>query len=204
MNTSDSPSDAAGSVDRFQAAFAEYLRWNQRGQGPLTADRGQKVRIALVLAFKGISPSEGEIRSEVAARGFAIKRRKNKSGRTLTVEEEMKARIRSRRFLSASFVTPGWRKSSNEDEGVSGRFTALNRGGKTIGSVLVKAGRDEPAPRVSISSILAGVIEQDRRRDIVDHVLSDQAADMAVYVQRKHAEFIAARLVGDFRTTISI
>lgn len=198
---SSPPADTA-ELEAFQASLAEYSIWNGRGQGPLTEDRGQKVRIALIGAFREISPSAAELTSEITSRRFAIRRRKTRAGRTLTVNEEIKARLRSRRFLAASFVMPGW-KRLGEDEGQSGRFTARTRAQKMIGSALVRTATGNPAPSVDLTSILTGAVVQSRRRQLTAGVLRAQAADMAVYVARKHREWMASRLIGDFRTTIS-
>ena len=194
---------SAASFGAFEKALGDYLVWNKRGQGPLIEDRGHKIRLALFRAYRDIAPSADRIRAEVALLGYAIRRRLGKSGQPLTVAQEIRARVRSRNWLAASFTVPGWKRLP-EGKGQTGRFVARTRAATEIGSVLVRTQEGEESPRVSLLSDLEGALAQSRRRGIVAGVLTDQAADMAVYVARKHREWISRQLAGDYTAVITV
>lgn len=197
------PDSAALGLAKFQAAFDDYLQWNTRDQGFLIEDRGQKVRLALLAEFRDRSPSPEELRAEVSALGYAIHRRKNRAGRRLTPDQEISARLRSRRFLAASFVLKDWRRLK-DGEGQSGRFVARTRAQTEIGNALVRTASGETSPRVSLTSFLEGAVAQAREHQILSRVLSAQADDMAVYAARKHREYLARNFAQTTDISISV
>lgn len=191
------------SLVAFEQSFSDYLRFNKREQGPLIEDRGHKVRFALFKAFRDISPSAETIRHEAAARGWRLLRRPGADGEPLTPEREIRARIRSRRFLALSFILRDWKRPA-EGRGQSGRFAARTRAATEIGSAIVRTAVGEESPRVALSSYLEGAVAQSRRRGIVATVLTEQAQDMAVYVRRKHAERLRDHFAREFRATLNV
>lgn len=201
----------ADAMAEFNAAFARYLVWCKKDQGPAIEDRGQKVRLALYQQFRAVAKTPAQLRAEIAALGYAVKRRAlskediaaqrsafglygNHAGAKLKwsdtvvdTETEIKARIKSLRFLSVSFLFRSWRSAQ---DGQSNRFVATSRAHKQIGSALVRTEEGNENPSVSLTSLLAGAVEQNRKRNIAGAVLRDQAADMAGYIARKHQEYL--------------
>ena len=200
--------DATGTIDttaldRFNSVFTEYLQWNQRGQGPLVADRGKKVSVALYKLYrKQAEPNKAALREKIFARsGYKLKRRlrRDDSGKHISWEQEIGLRSSGVAVLATSWLHVRWRSNN-----AVGRYLRVNRRRRRMGEALVDAAEGNARPSVKLISYLQGVIALNQERALVAQTLHYQAADMAVYVQRKHAEFLANRLVGDFRTTISI
>ena len=172
-------------LQAFNEAFHAYIVWNKRDAGFLVEDRGRKVRFELWKQFSAIAATKDGLRAELVALGYRFKRRKGPDGKTLTPEQEIRARLASRKFLSASFIFGEWGLSRT---GTTGKFTSLSRARGIIGAAIVNTARGTEAPFVALTSYLEGVVTQNRRRGIVDKALRRQAADMAVYCARKHQE----------------
>lgn len=200
-------------IEEFERSFASYQVWAKKEQGPLIEDRGRKVRMELYKLFRGIAQSPAQLRAEIAGRGYAVRRRADESLTALypaaaavgavpriSMEDEIRARVRSLRFLSVSFIIRGWRSAT---EGQSGRFSARTRAKQEIGSALVRTAKGETAPFVSLTSLLEGAVVQNRQRLLADQALFKQAADMAEYVRRKHVEKLAGLFREPFNAAIS-
>lgn len=177
--------DASNPVRAFQQALRAYARYNQRQLGPLIESRARRMRFALYRQFKAIAPSPQRIHTEAASRGYAIRRRKERSGRTLTTDQELAARKRSRGWLSASWIHRQW---VNRQSGQSGTFKALGRTGGTIGLAQVRTALGQPNPAVRLTSLLAGAAIQNQRRALVSAALHSQIADLRAYTARKQRQ----------------
>jgi hypothetical protein len=190
-------------LDTFNARFAEYLQWNERGQGPLIADRGKKVSIAIYKLYRQqAEPNKAALRAKIAAEaGYRLRRRarRDDSGKAVSWRDEIGLRASGNAVLATSWLHDRWRSNN-----AVGRFLRTNRRRRLIGSADVDAAEGNANPSVRLTSYLAGAIALNQERALVSQALFYQAADMAVYIERKHAEFLARRLVGDFRTTIEI
>lgn len=190
-------------ADKFQRALAEYSVWASRRGGALIEDRARKVRFGLYKRFRAIAKTPAELREEIAGLGYAIRRRAGGSGksgaagRTLDTESEIRARIRSLKFLSVSFLFREWRTAP---AGRDRRYVARTREAATIGAAALRTASGRTAPYAQLTSLLEGAVEQNRQRRIVDAELNAQAADMAAYVARKHRE----QLQRAFRTTYAV
>lgn len=195
--------DGLAGLPIFEERLGEYLQWNQRGQGQLIADRGKKVSIAIYKIYrKQAEPNKAALRAKIFAQeGYTIKRRlrRDTSGKHISWADEIGLRASGVSVLATSWLQSRW--SSNQAQG---RFLRTNRRRRIIGSADVDAGPDNPNPSVRLTSYLAGAVALNQERALISQALSEQAADMAVYIERKHAEFIATRLVGDFRSVIEI
>jgi len=191
--------NAPDAAEQFQIALRDYALFTGRQQGPLIEDRARKVRFELFRGFKAIAKNAASLKAEIASLGYAIKRRVDGAlaaeypfaaavGAVPRVsnEEEIKLRVRSLRFLSVSFLIKGWKSSA--DKGQQARFDALNRAGVKIGSAHVDTAVGKTNPFVSLTSLLAGVVDQNQKRNIADRALAAQARDMNVYLERKHDE----------------
>jgi hypothetical protein len=203
-------SDTTG-LDQFHAALGSYMVWTKKSQGAAIEDRAKKVRYSLYKEFRAISRSASSLRTELQGKGFAIKRRTDpeaalaaaSAGGTapvISVEDEIKARIRSLRYLSVSWLFPGWRGAA---KGQSARFVSRNRSKQQIGSALLKTAEGTESPYVGLTSFLEGVVAQDSQRRLADRALRSQAADMQAYIARKHQEKLAALFREPFAATIS-
>jgi hypothetical protein len=185
-------------LDEFNAALSRYLIWTSKGQGPATEDRARKVRFELFRVFRKIALTPAKLRGEISALDFEFRRRLDpKTGKALSPEKEVAARIRSLRFLSISWLFTAWK---TRREGQSARYTATARGQKTIGEAIVNTSVGTASPYVELASFLEGVLAQNRERNLIDAALRNQSADMAVYIARKHAEF----LQGTFKKTYAV
>ena len=191
--------------EAFQASLSEYLRWNTREQGPLIEDRGRKVSIAIFKEYREIAAPSGKVLRQIifSETGYRLKRGINtfgpREGKRRTYAEELSARASGNAVLAASWLHRRWRSNQSK-----GRFLVPNRRGKALGEAIVNAAEGQANPTVTLISYVEGALVVNRERAIIDKVLVDQAEDMAVYVARKHREFIAKRLIGDFRTTLSV
>ena len=186
---------SSDSLDQFDRALEEYLRYNRRETGPLIENRAKKIQWELYRSFKAIAPSRDKIEQEAAARGYAIRRRMGADGKRLSVKRELALRKRSIGYLSVSYLFRAWRTNR---EGQNGSFSANSRRNKRIGEVLVRTSKGERKPMVKLTSFLQGVLIQNRQRRIVDKALNAQAADMKLYVQRKQQEALKRTIAGLF------
>jgi hypothetical protein len=177
--------DAANQVRSFQRTLQAYARYNRQELGPLIESRAQRMRYELYRQFRAIAPTKDKIEQDVAGRGYAIRRRKGKDGRTLSVKQEIAARKRSIGWLGASWIFREWRRRR---DGQSGNFRALSRGRAVIGASIVRTAKGERNPRVRLQSFLEGAMVQNRERSIVDKALAAQVADMRRYIARKQRE----------------
>lgn len=180
MNT-----ESAKDVRNFQQVLREYARYNKRQLGPLIESRAKRIRFELYRQFKAIAPSKERIEQEAVSRNYAIRRRKNKSGKTLSVKQEIAARKRSIGWLSASWIIREWR---SKRDGQNGFFKALSRAKTTIGSAVVRTAKSQRHPRVKLTSYLSGVMIQNQRRGLVSKAYRAQIADMRTYISRKQRE----------------
>jgi len=177
--------DAASEVRAFQKVLREYTRYNQRDLGPLIESRAKRLRFELYRQFKAIAPSKERIEQEAAARGYAIRRRKGKSGKTLTVKQELAARKRSIGWLSASWIFREWKAKR---DGQTGYYKALSRAKTAIGGAIVRTAKGQRNPSVRLTSYLSGVMVQNQRRGLVAKAMQAQVADMRRYIARKQKE----------------
>lgn len=200
-------------LDEFNRVFGSYVVWASKDQGPLIEDRGRKVRLELFKLFKGIARTPGQLRAEIASLGYSIRRRADGelakdypaaaavgAVPRISTEEEIKARIRSLRFLSVSFLIKGWKAAA---DGQSGRFSARSRAQAEIGSALVRTAKGTAEPFVSLTSLLEGAVTQNRERGLADRALVNQASDMATYIARKHQEKLANLFRAPLQAAIS-
>jgi len=177
--------DAARNVRAFQKVLQEYARYNQRDLGPLIEGRAKRLRFELYRQFKAIAPSRERIEQEAAGRNYAIRRRKSKTGQTLSVRQEIAARKRSIGWLSASWIFREWK---SKRDGQSGFFKALSRAKTAIGSAIVRTAKGQRGPSVRLTSYLSGVMIQNQRRYLVSKAMRAQVADMRGYIARKQKE----------------
>ena len=177
--------DASKNVRAFQKALQEYARFNQRDLGPLIEGRAKRLRFELYRQFRAIAPSKRRIEQEAASRGYAIRRRKGKSGKTLSVKQELAARKRSIGWLSASWIFREWK---SKRDGQSGFFKAMSRAKTAIGAAIVRTARGQRSPSVRLTSYLSGVMVQNQRRGLVSKAMQAQVADMRGYIARKQKE----------------
>jgi len=177
--------DAAKDVQAFHRVLREYARHNQRDLGPLIESRAKRLRFELYRQFKAIAPSKERIENEAAARGYAIRRRKGKGGKTLSTKQELAARKRSIGWLSASWIFREWK---SRREGQIGFFRALSRAKRAIGSAIVRTAKGQRNPSVRLTSYLSGVMIQNQRRALVSRAMQAQVADMRTYIARKQKE----------------
>jgi hypothetical protein len=177
--------DAARDVRAFQRTLREYTRYNQRELGPLIESRAKRLRFELYRQFKAIAPSKERIEQEAAARSYAIRRRKNRKGKTLSVKQEIAARKRSIGWLSASWIFREWK---SRRDGQTGFFKALSRAKTAIGAAIVRTAKGQRSPSVRLTSYLSGVMIQNQRRALVSKAMQAQVADMRGYIARKQKE----------------
>ncbi|MGC9452649.1 MAG: hypothetical protein ACP5I4_14515 [Oceanipulchritudo sp.] len=177
--------DSARDVRAFQRTLREYTRYNQRELGPLIESRAKRLRFELYRQFKAIAPSKERIEQEAAARNYAIRRRKNKKGKTLSVKQEIAARKRSIGWLSASWIFREWK---SRRDGQTGFFKALSRAKTAIGAAIVRTAKGQRSPSVRLTSYLSGVMIQNQRRALVSKAMQAQVADMRGYIARKQKE----------------
>lgn len=176
---------SARDLKAFNEALAAYSRYNKRELGPLIENRARRMRFELYRQFKAIAPSKERIEQEAAGRGYAIRRRKNRSGKRLSVKQEITARKRSIGWLSASWILRGWR---SRRDGQNAFFKAYSRSRKQIGEAIVRTAKGQRRPKVRLSSFLKGALIQNRERGLVRKAMRAQTADMRQYIARKQRE----------------
>lgn len=176
---------SAKEVQAFHRVLQEYARHNQRDLGPLIESRAKRLRFELYRQFKAIAPSKERIENEAAARGYRLKRRKSRSGKTMSVKQELAARKRSIGWLSASWIFREWK---SKRDGQSGFFRAMSQARQTIGSAIVRTAKGQRNPSVRLTSFLSGVMIQNQRRALVNRAMQAQTADMRSYIARKQKE----------------
>jgi hypothetical protein len=169
----------------FNKALGDYARYNRRELGPLIESRAKRMRFELYRQFKAIAPTKERIEQEAAGRNYAIRRRKGKSGKTLTVKQEIAARKRSIGWLSASWIFREWK---SKRDGQSGFFKSVSRAKSAIGAAIVRTAKGQRRPSVRLTSYLSGVMIQNQRRSLVNKAMQAQVADMRGYIARKQRE----------------
>jgi hypothetical protein len=183
-------------IEKFNKSLQEYMTWNQRDIGPLMGNRARRLQWEIYRQFKADAPTREKIESEVASRGFRIRRRKRGDGLHRTVQQEIDARVRSRGWLALSFTTRGWK---NRKDGETATYDAQSRYREKIGKAVVRTAKGEKAPKVQITSFLEGAVTHDAERQIVDRALAKETSDMAKYISRKQTE----KMQKDLSRTIS-
>jgi hypothetical protein len=177
--------DAAKNVQAFHRVLREYARHNRRDLGPLIESRAKRLRFELYRQFKAIAPSKERIENEVSSRGYRIRRRKSRSGKTMSVKQEIAARKRSVAWLSASWLFREWR---SKRDGQIGFFKALSRAKIAIGAAIVRTAKGQRRPRVRLTSYLSGVMIQNQKRALISKAMQAQVRDMRGYIARKQKE----------------
>lgn len=177
--------DAAKNVQAFHRVLREYARHNRRDLGPLIESRAKRLRFELYRQFKAIAPSKERIENEVSSRGYRIRRRKSRSGKTMSVKQEIAARKRSVGWLSASWLFREWR---SKRDGQIGLFKALSRAKIAIGAAIVRTAKGQRRPRVRLTSYLSGVMIQNQKRALISKAMQAQVRDMRGYIARKQKE----------------
>ena len=124
----------------FNKQLAAYLRYNKRETGPLIENRAKKIQWELYRRFKAIAPTRDKIEQEVAAHGYAIRRRMGPDGKRLTVKKELALRKRSIGFLSVSYLFRAWK--ANRD-GQNPRHAAKSRRNRQIGQALIRTSKGQ-------------------------------------------------------------
>lgn len=181
-------------LDEFNAALSRYLVWTKRSQGGAVEHRAHRIRLELYRQFRKIAKTEQQLIEEVSALGYEFKRRKSKvTGKAVSPEREVALRLRSLRYLSVSWIFKAWR---NRRAGQNAAFSAVARGQKQIGEAIVATSEGTESPHVQLTSFLEGVMVQNQRRKLMDQVLRNEAADMAVYIARKHQEWLQGNFLG--------
>jgi hypothetical protein len=181
----------------FNKALAAYSRFNRRELGPLIENRVRRLRFELYRQFKAIAPSKERIEQEAAGRGNAIRRRKNRSGKRMTLKQAIAARKRSIGWLSASWILRSWR---SRRDGQNAFFKAYSRSRRQIGEAIVRTAKGQRRPRVRLSSFLKGAHIQNQERGLVQKAMRAQTADMRRYIARKQRE----RFVEAVRTQLPL
>lgn len=177
--------NSAKDMQAFHRVLREYAKHNKRDLGPMIESRARRLRFELYRQFKAIAPSKERIDQEAAGRGYAIRRRKSKSGKTLTTKQEIAARKRSIGWLSASWIFREWK---SKREGQAGFFKSLSRAKTAIGGAIVRTAKGQRRPSVRLTSYLSGVMIQNQRRTLVSKAMRAQVADMRSYIARKQKE----------------
>ncbi|EIQ01629.1 hypothetical protein OpiT1DRAFT_00201 [Opitutaceae bacterium TAV1] len=192
---------------RYHEVLEEYFRWNKRELGSLLENRASRLRFAVFKNFREIAPPAAAIRAEDAALGYRIRRRKDsRTGKAVSVEDEIRLRGKSRVYLAASLRFAVWKtkdsaveraqKSLSGDGGQTLHVTPLNRGRKhtPMGELVVSAASGQPDPFVSMTSFLDGAVTQNARRRIVAAAFRSETADMLAYIRRKQADALMGAL----------
>lgn len=179
------------SFPELTAKLQEYMRWNKRARGPLLESRARRLRYAVFKEFSAIAPTkeriEAEVRAAVAKAGEAIIKRPEGT----SIEDEIKRRQKSRKYLASSFIFKGWKSSK---EGQTGTFNQRSRGGRPTGRAIINTRSNNPS--VLIESMLAGAGIQNDQRRLVDRAVAGQIADMEQYIARKQKEQFLKTLKG--------
>jgi hypothetical protein len=170
-------------LPEYQKALEKYGRYNKRSAGPLLENRAARFRFGLFRRYRDAAKTKQELDQELAARGYRIRRRKGKNGKTLTPAQEIRARKSSLKYLAFSFVYRGWKRSKtgqNASIGARGRRFRLG-----LAILRTKAAR---VPTVRLISYLPGAAKLNRRDRIEAQTARDQVRDMERYIARKHAQ----------------
>lgn len=172
-------------LEQFNRTLEQYLRYNKRDIGPLIENRARRIQWALYRQFRDIAPTPGKIMQDAKSRGYRIKRRKGKSGKRLSLKEELAVRRRSVKWLSVSFLIRDWKARR---EGQATAYHAVSREKWKVGQAILRTAKGKSNPSVRIVSYLKGAAIQNTRRSIVNRVISRETADMETYVARKQKE----------------
>ncbi len=188
-------------LTEFNRALQKYLEYNKRDLGPLIENRGRRIQWALYRQFRDIAPTPGKIMQDAKARGYRIKRRKGKSGKRLTVKQELAVRRRSVKWLSVSFLIRNWKAKR---EGQSAAFHAVSRKKWKVGQAILRTAKGKSNPSVRIESYLEGAAIQNTQRGIVNKVIGQETADMETYVARKQQEAFKQRFAKSLTQIVRI
>ncbi len=169
----------------FNRSLQKYLQYNKRDLGPLIENRGRRIQWALYRQFRDIAPTPGKIMQDAKSRQYRIKRRKGKSGKKLSLKQELAVRRRSVKWLSVSFLIRNWKAKR---EGQAAAYHAVSRKKWKIGKAILRTAKGKSNPSVRIESYLEGAAIQNAQRGIVNRVISGETADMETYVARKQQE----------------
>jgi hypothetical protein len=190
-------------LSAFRSAFDDYRQWNRRLPGDIIRTRAARMSYKLNRAWQAIAKSRGQLREEIAALGYAIKRRPDPKnpGKSVDTGTEIDARIHSLKFLSVSFLYKEWRNRQQAPEGV---FDAMAETGR-VGEATVKTADTSADPYAMFMSFLTGVVLQDERRGITATLLRDEVTDMYNYINSKvHAEELASHLNRAFEVPVAL
>lgn len=174
---------------QLTAKLEEYLRWNKRAAGPLLESRARRLRYLVFKGFAEIAPTAERIEAEARAAIIAGKGLRRAEG--VTIEQEIRRRKRSRKYLASSFIFPAWKTAKN---GQNASFTRQSKSGAITGRAVVKTAGSNAS--VLIESLLKGAAIQDSQRRIVDKAVAGQIADMEAYIVRKQSEQFLKTLKG--------
>lgn len=185
-------------LDEFNAALSRYIVWYSKGQGAAVEHRAHRIRLELYGLFRKTAKTPQGLIEEISGLGYQFKRRLSPTtGKAVTPEGEVALRMRSLRYLAVSWIFRAWRQRR---DGQRANFSAVDRAQKTIGEAIVNTADGTESPYVTLTSFLEGVMAQNRQRNLMDQALRGQAEDMAVYIARKHTEW----LQGAFTKTFNV
>ena len=175
-------------LQSFSRVLNEYLAYNKREQGPLLENRANRIRWGLYRKFRDLAQSPESLEAYLQDRirsGRGIWRGKTRGGKTRTIEQEIRARKRSVRYLSLSWLMSKWRASRTGQNATIGQ---RSRTGRRIGEIVLRTAQGSRNPQVELTSFLEGVVIQNREKGIVEEVLRDEVANMRTYISRKQKE----------------
>jgi hypothetical protein len=180
----NSPGIDARNLNAFNAALAQYTKYNQRELGPLVENRANRMRWELYRLFRDIAPDRAKLDSELDALGGRVRRREI-NGRRLTLAQEKRKRRSSIKYLSIGFMLRAWRA---QREGQNIKRDQRDRTNRKIGEVIDRTSKGVRRPSVEITNLLEGAAKQNAQRGLVNRALANQTADMKKYIVRKQQQ----------------
>lgn len=187
-------------LDGFNKALQRYVVINRRSLGPLLDNRARRLQFRLRRLFRSLRPTKEKIEQDAERLDFAITRRVVE-GKRLTVRQEIAARKRAIGFLGFSFSRRDWKHNQT---GHNTTFEQSSRNGHLIGKTLLRTTQGLPHPSAEITSLLAGVIKQNREHGLIDQALREEKRDMERYMARKKEAEARKHLQGVFKTLIPL
>lgn len=168
----------------LEQAMKEQRRFLRNDLGVYLENRASRFRFELFLQFKRLAGDGSQIDEDAARLRYAIRRRKTKGGRRLTVEQEIKKRKAARGFLAQSFRMRRWKRSKKGQNSTIDQKGSRGRRG-VLGRTILRTAKGEKSPYVEIGSFLSGVFAVNQERRIVEKAEAAQVADIGVYMARK-------------------
>ena len=182
---------------RFQQVLDKYLQVNRRNAADLLREKAKRASFAFYKATRDAAPSKAQIRADVLALGWRVKRkpgawplRKGEKRNSKGPLNRMRAAAIGRRQKAIGYVASGWLPAMAATGARGGAKDGANFRNPKGSVQVVGLGTDRPG--IAITNSTPGVVSVEKRHGIVAQALKELSRDMESYLKRKSEEGLRA------------